>query len=120
MPSEPDLQVFFNPNCSKCKTVRGMLEERGLAADYIRYLEQAPSRPDLERVLGLLGATDPRQMMRVDEPVYAELGLEDASNDELFDAMARHPILIQRPIVIKGDKAVIGRPPERALDLFSD
>lgn len=118
---EPDeVKVFFNPSCSKCRTVKGILEERGLQPDYIRYLEQTPGPYDLERVLEQLGFDDPREMMRVDEPVYRELGLDSASRDELFRAMVEHPVLIQRPIVIKGDKAVIGRPPERALELFGN
>lgn len=115
---QPDVQVFFNPRCSKCRTLRSILDERGLEADYVRYLEHTPSRERLEDVLGLLGADDPRAMMRTGEPVYRELGLAGASRDRLFDAMIEHPILIQRPIVIHGDRAVIGRPPERALELF--
>ena len=113
-----DVQVFFNPRCSKCRSVRAILEERGLDADYLRYLEQTPTRRELERVLAMLGTDDPRKMIRTGEPVYRELGLADADRDTLLDAMVEHPILIQRPIIIKGDRAVIGRPPERALELF--
>jgi arsenate reductase len=113
-----DTQIFFNPRCSKCRTVRAILEERGLEADYINYLDRTPSREQLEQVLELLGTDDPRKIMRRGEPVYKELGLALASRDELLDAMATHPILIERPIIIRGDRAVIGRPPERALELF--
>lgn len=116
--TDHDVQVFFNPRCSKCRTLRSILEERGLDADYLRYLEQTPARSDLERVLSLLGTDDPRKMMRTGEPIYRELGLASADSDALLDAMVEHPILIQRPIVIRGDRAVIGRPPERALELF--
>jgi arsenate reductase len=66
----------------------------------------------------LLGIDDPREMMRVSEPQYRELGLSTAAPDALLDAMVAHPILIQRPIIIRGDRAVIGRPPDRALELF--
>ena len=113
-----EVRVFFNPSCSKCRTVRSILEERGLDADYVRYLEQTPTREELERVLELLGTEDPREMMRTGEDVYRNLGLATANRDELLDAMVEHPILIERPIVIHGGRAVIGRPPERALDLF--
>lgn len=65
--SSSDVQVFFNPNCSKCRSVRAILEEKGLGVDYIRYLEHSPSKADLERVMGLLGIHDPRQMMRTKE-----------------------------------------------------
>lgn len=110
--------VFFNPKCSNCRTAQGILEERGIDADYVRYLEHAPSRADLEDVLAKLGTDDPREIVRTKEPVYAELGLETADRDRLLDAMAANPILIQRPIVIHGDRAVVARPPERLLDLF--
>jgi arsenate reductase len=110
--------VFFNPNCSNCRTAQGILEERGIDAEYVRYLDHAPSRADLEDVLAKLGTDDPREIVRTKEPVYAELGLDDADRDQLLDAMAANPILIQRPIVIHGDRAVVARPPERLLDLF--
>jgi arsenate reductase len=113
-----DTTVWFNPQCSKCRTVHGILDEKGVAADYVRYLEQAPSRADLERVLKLLGTDDPRAIVRTGEDRYKELGLADATRDELLDAMTANPILIERPIIIRGDKAVVGRPPERVLEIL--
>ena len=113
-----DVSVYFNPSCSKCRTTQSILADKGIDADYIRYLEQGPTRDELERVLALLHFDDPRHMMRTGEAVYAELGLDGASRDELLDAMAAHPILIERPIVIRGDRAVIARPPERVLELL--
>ena len=110
--------VFFNPECSNCRTAAAILEERGVDADYVRYLETAPSRADLEEVLVKLGTDDPRDIVRTKEPIYAELGLDTADRDQLLDAMAAHPILIQRPIVIHGDRAVVARPPERLLELL--
>ena len=115
-----DLTVWFNPACSKCRTVEGLLADRGVDAEYVRYLDEAPSRADLERVLTLLGTDDPRAILRTGEPVYAELGLDRADRDRLLDAMAAHPILVERPIVIHGDRAVVARPPERVLDLLSE
>jgi arsenate reductase len=113
-----EVTVLFNPSCSKCRGARDILEERGVEATYVRYLEDAPSRAELERVMGLLGSDDPRAMMRTGEPVYRELGLAHADRDALLDAMVAHPILIERPIVIRGDRAVIARPPERLLELL--
>lgn len=110
--------VFFNPECSNCRTAQGILQERGVDADYIRYLENAPSRADLEDVLKKLGTDDPRDIVRTKEPAYAELNLDSADRDQLLDAMTAHPILIQRPIVIHGDRAVVARPPERLLELL--
>ncbi len=114
------MEVYFNPKCSNCRTVQGILHDRGVDADYVRYLESAPSRDELERVLDLLGTDDPRAIVREKEPVYGELGLASASRDKLLDAMTEHPILIQRPIVVTGDRAVVARPPERVLELLDD
>lgn len=110
--------VFFNPECSNCRTAQAILEERGVDVDYIRYLENTPSRADLEDVLTKLGTDDPRDIVRTKEPVYAELDLDGADRDQLLDAMVANPILIQRPIVIHGDRAVVARPPERLLELL--
>jgi len=113
-----EVTVFFNPSCSKCRGARDILEEHGVDATYVRYLDDAPGREELERVMGLLGIDDPRAMMRTGEQVYRELGLAGADRDALLDAMVAHPILIERPIVIRGDRAVIARPPERLLELL--
>jgi len=116
------LTVYFNPNCSKCRGARDLLDERGSKADYLRYLDATPPRAELERVLGLLGLGDPRRMMRTGEAIYKELDLGAAkvTRDQLLDAMVEHPILIERPIVIRGERAVIARPPEKLLDLLDD
>ena len=114
-----DTTVWFNPSCSKCRGARDLLTDKGVDASYVEYLKETPSRQELERVLGLLGFDDPRQMMRTGESVYGDLGLASVSDrDALLDAMVEHPILIERPIVIRGDRAVIGRPPERLLELL--
>jgi arsenate reductase len=115
-----DVTVWFNPSCSKCRGARDLLAESNVVCELVPYLEQGPSREELARVLGLLGSDDPRTMMRTGEPIYKELGLADAGADALLDAMAKHPILIERPIVIKGDRAVIARPPEKLLELLRD
>lgn len=115
-----DTTIWFNPSCSKCRGARDLLVEHGVEADYVRYLDDTPSREEIERVLGLLGFDDPREMMRTGEKAYGELGLGDPAVDraQLLDAMVANPILIERPIVIRGDRAVIGRPPERLLELL--
>ena len=115
-----DVSVYFNPACSNCRTAEGILRDRGIDADYVRYLEKAPTREELEDVLAKLGTDDPGDIVRTKEPEYEQLGLAGAGRDELLDAMVAHPILIQRPIVIRGDKAVVARPPERLLALFDE
>ncbi len=116
--SDSDVTVWFNPNCSKCRTVQGILSERGVEADYVRYLEQTPSREEIEAVLGLLGTDDPRTIMRTGEAVYKELDLAGAGRDALLDAMVAHPILIERPIV-ETDKGVrLCRPQDRVREIL--
>lgn len=115
-----DVSVWFNPACSNCRTTQGILAERGIDAELFEYLQRHPSRDDIERVMGLLGTDDPRDIIRAKEPVYRELGLADASRDQLLDAMAEHSVLIERPIVIRGDRAVVARPPERVLELLDE
>jgi arsenate reductase (glutaredoxin) len=116
---QPDkASVFFNPACSKCRTVQGYLEEKGIEAEYVRYLDRPPTRAELEGLMTLLRIEDPTQMMRKGEPQWAELGLDDASREERLDAITQHPILLERPILVRGDRAVIARPAERALELL--
>lgn len=80
--------------------------------------DDTPSRAQLEDVLRMLGTDDPRAMVRTGESVYKELKLADASRDELIDAMVAHPILVERPIVIRDGRAAIARPPEKLLELL--
>ena len=116
--SEQDVTMWFNPSCSKCRGARDILDEQGVSCEIVRYLDDTPSRDEIERVLQLLGTDDPRTMMRTGEAVYKELDLANADRDALLDAMVEHPILIERPIVIRGDRAVIARPPEKLLELL--
>jgi arsenate reductase len=112
---QPAVCVWFNPGCSKCRGAKELLDEQGVEADYLEYLHDTPSKAEIERVLGLLGFDDPRSMMRTGEAVYADLGLGDdgVERDTLLEAMVANPILIERPIVVGEDWAVIARPPER-------
>jgi arsenate reductase len=113
-----DITVWANDRCSKSRGAEAILQERGV--DYVRipYLEEAPSRAELERVLRLLGTDDPRALIRTGEPEYRELGLATASADQLLDALAAHPALLQRPVIIRGDRAVVARPAEKVLELL--
>jgi arsenate reductase len=112
-------QIYFNPSCSKCRSALSILRERGVEADIVRYLDDAPSREELEQLMRLLGIDDPRLMMRTGEPDFAELGLDAHSGrDALLDAIMARPILLERPILVVDGRAVIGRPPERVLDIL--
>jgi arsenate reductase (glutaredoxin) len=115
---ETPVTVWFNPRCSQCRGADELLRHHGITAEKVRYLDDPPSRAEIVRVLGLLGAEDPRAMMRTQESLYDELGLDSADDDELLDAMAEHPELIERPIVIRGEDAIVARPPELLLALL--
>jgi len=113
-----ELSLYFNPRCSKCRTARGLLDERDVESHVIEYLKTPPTVPELRVLMGQLGISDPRQMMRTGEDVYGELGLADLSGDALLEAIAAHPVLLERPIVVRDGRAVIARPPELLLELL--
>jgi arsenate reductase (glutaredoxin) len=111
-------QIYVNPSCSKCRTALSLLEQRGVQADTILYLDEPPTVADLRALMRLLAIDDPRLMMRTGEPVYAELALDHVAGDALLESITRHPILLERPIFVIGDRAVVARPPERLLELL--
>ena len=112
-------KIFHNPRCSKSRQTLQLLESKDLILDVVEYLKHPPSRQELEQLLDLLGL-EPRELMRTHEKPYKENNLDDPAlnRDELIKAMIDHPILIQRPILIHNGKAVIGRPPEKVLDVL--
>jgi len=114
-----DLTLYHNPRCSKSRGALELLEARGLAPTIVRYLETPPDATTLEALLSKLGISA-RQLLRTGEDEYKALNLADAALTEtqLIEAMVQHPKLIERPILIAGDKAVIGRPPEKVLEIL--
>lgn len=115
-----ELTLYHNPRCSKSRSALELLEARGLNPTVIRYLETPPSAAELKKILARLGIS-PRQLLRSGEDEYKTLNLADpALTDEaIIDAMVAHPRLIERPILVAGNAAVIGRPPEKVLELLS-
>ena len=116
--SNDDVTVWHNPRCSKSRSALALLAERGVEPTIVRYLDDAPTRADLIDVLRRLGDDDPRAITRTGEKLYKELRLRDVDADVLLDALAANPVLIERPIVMLGDRAVVGRPPEKVLELL--
>ena len=114
-----EISLYFNPRCSKCRTAQGILAERGVDAHIVDYLKEPPTVAGLRQLMGQLGLTDPRQMMRTGETVYGDLKLAGRSGDALLQAIADNPILLERPILMRDGRAVIARPPERLLELLN-
>ncbi len=112
------LIIWHNPRCSKSRQTLALLEENGHVPEVRKYLEDSPGEADIRATLAALGKA-PIEAMRTGEKVFKELGLSrDSAPDRLIAAMVAHPILIERPIVIREGAARIGRPPESVLELF--
>ena len=111
--------IYHNPRCSKSRQTLALLEERGIEPTVVQYLETPPDAPTLKGLLNKLGLA-PRELMRRKEAAYKENGLDDPAidDDALIAAMVSNPILIERPIVVSGSKAALGRPPERVLEIL--
>jgi arsenate reductase len=114
-----ELTLYHNPRCSKSRAALKLLQARGLAPRVVPYLETPLDATAIGLLLGQLGL-GPRQLLRSGETVYKDLGLGDPGLDDahLIAAMAAHPILIERPILVHGERAVIGRPAENILELL--
>jgi arsenate reductase len=112
--------IFHNPRCSKSRETLALLQSRGITPEVVLYLDTPPTAAELDTLLDQIGFADPRKLMRTKEAEYTELGLDNPglSRDQLLAAMAAHPRLIERPIVIKDGRAVLGRPPENVLTLL--
>ena len=111
--------IYHNPRCSKSRETLQLLESRGIKPDVVLYLETPPDAQTLKTLLKKLGLK-PRELMRQKEAEYKEMGLQDPSlsDEQLIDAMVECPKLIERPIVVQGKKAALGRPPENVLEIL--
>ena len=114
-----NLTILHNPRCSKSRQTLQLIEEQGEEAHVLKYLETSPTADELRSILKKLGMPA-QQIIRKGETIYKqEYKGKDLTEEEWIQAMVTHPILIERPIVVKGDKAVLGRPPENVKLLFS-
>ena len=114
-----DVTIYHNPRCSKSRQALALLEEAGVQPQVVRYLETPLDEPGLDALCRQL-AMEPHELMRTGEDVYKELGLKAKAptREEGLRLLAQHPILMERPVVVKGDRAVVARPPERVKDLI--
>lgn len=113
------IEIYHNPRCSKSRQTLELLKEKGHEPEVIEYLKTPPDANTLKRLLDQLGTT-PIELMRTKESIFKELKLGggDVSDEELIGAMVEHPVLIERPIVVTGGKARLGRPPEQVLEIL--
>ena len=113
------LRIYHNPRCSKSRQTLQLLRDRGLDPEIVEYLKHPPSAVVLDGLLRAMGM-QPRDLMRRKEAPFRELNLDDPAltRGELVMAMVEHPILIERPIVVNGDKVALGRPPEAVLHIL--
>ena len=110
--------IYHNPRCSKSRNTLALLKENGIEPDVVEYLTHPPSKPELKAIVTKLGLK-PGQIIRKGEDTYKQkYAGKSLTDDQWLDALVKDPILIERPIVVKGSQAVIGRPPENVLDLL--
>lgn len=115
----PTITIYHNPRCSKSRNTLEILEENGVHPNIILYLAAPPGTAEIAGLLKKLGLTA-GQLVRRTEEAYKACGLgKESSDEEILVAMAKHPQLIERPIVVRGDRAVLGRPPENVLELIN-
>ncbi len=111
--------IYHNPRCSKSRQTLALLQENGVEPEVVLYLENPPSKATLKGLVKKLGVNSARDMMRIKEAPFIELDLKNVTAETaLIDAIAENPILLERPIVVKGEKAAIGRPPEAVLEIL--
>lgn len=111
------MEYWHNPRCSKSREALALLEQHGYRPTIRDYLKDAPSADEIRSVISKLRLSSARDLMRAKEAIYKELGLKDVSDeDKLVKAMADYPKLIERPILIHGARAALGRPVEQILD----
>ena len=117
-PKNP-LRIYHNPRCSKSRETLELLRRRGLEPQVIEYLKEPPDERTLDQLLRQLDL-EPRELMRQQEDLYTELGLDKGEHTraELIRLMVEHPILIERPIVVCGQRARVGRPPQQVLEIL--
>jgi len=111
--------IYHNPRCSKSRQTLQLLRDHGVEPRIVEYLNEPPAAEQLDEILELLGF-EPRQLLRTGESAYLEAGLDDMSlsREQIIRLMVKHPIVIERPVVVVDGKAAVGRPPENVLSIL--
>ncbi len=114
-----NITIWHNPKCSKSREAMSILEENNCESEVVKYLETKPTIQEIQTILKMLNLSA-RELMRIKEDIYKELNLKDETDeDKLIESMATHQKLIERPIIIKGDKAIIGRPTSKIAEFLN-
>ena len=108
--------IYHNPRCSKSREALDLLRANGIDPHVIYYLETPPNALEIKNILSLLQAS-PKEIIRTKEKIFSTLKIDLENAEDIVQSIAKHPELLERPIIIRGKKAVIGRPPGRALEL---
>lgn len=118
--NDEKLVIYHNPSCSKSRQTLEILQQNRCSPDIIEYLDSPPDQQELRRIIGLLGVSA-RELLRTTESAYHDAHLDDDTlgENQIIAAICENPILLQRPIVVHGDRAVIGRPPEKVLEILA-
>ena len=111
------ITIYHNPRCSKSRETLELLRQHGIEPRIVEYLRTPPNRAELEALLAALGRT-PRELARRGESTWTELDLEHADDARVLEALLEHPVLIERPVVVNGSRAAIGRPPQAVLAIL--
>jgi len=114
------IKIWHNDNCSKSKEAKTILEEQNIEFEIFEYLKNTFTKTDIELIMLGLGIDDPKEMLRKKESEYKTLNIDNKSKDEILDIVVQNPKLVERPIIIKGKKAVIARPMENLVNLLKD
>ena len=118
--SRSTVVIYHNPRCSKSRATLELLQEQGVEPEIVEYMKEPPNKETLAHLVDLLGVSA-RELLRTNEQVYKDAGLDesDLSEEDILDALAQCPTILQRPIVVVDDeKAAIGRPPENVLEIL--
>ncbi|NOR52313.1 MAG: arsenate reductase (glutaredoxin) [Gammaproteobacteria bacterium] len=113
------LKIYHNPRCSKSRQTLQLIEQKGIYPEIVEYLKTPPTAQELKEITQLLNIS-PRELLRTKEAEYTAQGLDNMALDDetIIDIMVNHPKLIERPLVVDGKRAIIGRPPENVLELI--
>jgi len=116
--NQETIRIYYNPRCSKCRDTATLVSDHAYHIELIEYIKTPPSREELRSLLGKLGMKPPELVRKGEDTYKQNYANRTLSDEEWLDVLLTHPVLIERPIVVRGNKAVVARPPEKVLELL--